>query len=195
MEHIRDVALAHFAKYGYEGTSLGSIAEEVGIRKPSLYAHFKSKEDLFLKVVVHAFHLESRRIFGYFADCRNAGTESVLRDFFDWLEKEYESSSTAKLVLRMCFFPPPALCDEVMDIVCPFLERLERMLARMLRRTSALGTDAAAADNAALAYITLVDGTAVELLFVGPDKYRRRVHAAWPIFWQGMNCLKEKETR
>ncbi|MFB5674783.1 TetR/AcrR family transcriptional regulator [Paenibacillus terreus] len=193
MEHIRDVALSHFAKHGYEGASLGSIADEVGIRKPSLYAHFKSKEDLFLKVVVHAFHLESRRIFSYFADCRNAGTEALLRDFFDWLEKEYEGSSTAKLVLRMCFFPPPALCDEVMDIVCPFLERLERLLARLLRRLEDRGT--AEADNAALAYITLVDGTAVELLFVGPDKYRRRVNAAWPIFWQGMNCSKEKETK
>lgn len=193
MEHIRDVALSHFAKYGYEGASLGSIAEEVGIRKPSLYAHFKSKEDLFLKVVAHAFHLESRRIFGYFADCRNAGTEALLRGFFDWLEKEYESSSTAKLVLRMCFFPPPALCDEVMDIVCPFLERLERMLARLLRRLEDRGT--AEADSTALAYITLVDGTAVELLFVGPDRYHRRVNAAWPIFWQGMNCLKEKETK
>lgn len=45
---IQLIALSHFAKYGYAGTSLSKVAEEVGIKKPSIYAHYKSKEDLFL---------------------------------------------------------------------------------------------------------------------------------------------------
>lgn len=39
-----------FAKYGYENTSLSFIAEESGVKKQTIYSHFKSKEDLFRAV-------------------------------------------------------------------------------------------------------------------------------------------------
>lgn len=35
-----------FAKNGYNGTSMEQIAQDVGIKTPSLYKHFKGKEDI-----------------------------------------------------------------------------------------------------------------------------------------------------
>lgn len=37
---ILQTAVSHFAKEGFEGASLSKIAEEVGIKKPSIYAHY-----------------------------------------------------------------------------------------------------------------------------------------------------------
>ena len=45
-EEIIDVTLKLASQYGLKAVSLGQIAEEIGIRKPSLYNHFKSKEEL-----------------------------------------------------------------------------------------------------------------------------------------------------
>ena len=45
-EKILDAALSLFAKNGYDGTSVEQIAELVGIKAPSLYKHFKVKEDI-----------------------------------------------------------------------------------------------------------------------------------------------------
>ena len=39
-------ALELFSKRGYEAVSLSEIAEEIGVSKPALYRHFKSKQDL-----------------------------------------------------------------------------------------------------------------------------------------------------
>ena len=42
---IMDAALTLFAENGYDGTSVEQIANIVGIKAPSLYKHYKSKED------------------------------------------------------------------------------------------------------------------------------------------------------
>lgn len=45
-ELILDAALDLFSKNGFEATSTGQIADAVGIRKSSLYNHFKNKQDI-----------------------------------------------------------------------------------------------------------------------------------------------------
>ena len=44
----------------------------------------------------------------------------------------------------------------------------------------------------AIAYLTLIDGVLVELLYGGNERYQIRVEAAWSIFWQGANGKEEK---
>lgn len=45
-ERKLDAALTLFAENGYDGTSVEQIANIVGIKAPSLYKHYKGKEDI-----------------------------------------------------------------------------------------------------------------------------------------------------
>ena len=48
-----------FAERGYHGTSIGDLAEALGVQKASLYAHIKSKQDLLYETMMEgsrAFH-------------------------------------------------------------------------------------------------------------------------------------------
>lgn len=46
-----DKALEIFWNRGYEGTSLAELTETLGVNKPSLYAAFGNKEELFMKAL------------------------------------------------------------------------------------------------------------------------------------------------
>lgn len=46
-QRILAEALTLFAENGYEAVSVGQIAEAVGIKAPSLYKHYKSKQSIF----------------------------------------------------------------------------------------------------------------------------------------------------
>jgi AcrR family transcriptional regulator len=50
-ERILDAAENLFAEKGYAATSLGDVADRVGIRSPSLYNHFRNKEALYEAVL------------------------------------------------------------------------------------------------------------------------------------------------
>jgi AcrR family transcriptional regulator len=50
-EKAIDAALFQFWRHGYEGTSLASLTEAMGINMPSLYAAFGSKEMLFRRAL------------------------------------------------------------------------------------------------------------------------------------------------
>ena len=59
-DKILEEALTLFAENGYDGTGVEQIAEKVGIKAPSLYKHFKGKEDIMNALIDSAeAHYES----------------------------------------------------------------------------------------------------------------------------------------
>ena len=61
-----DAALRLFQRKGYEGTSLTDLTEAIGVNRPSLYAAFGSKEELFRKVLAR------------YAEIRHSGISDAL---------------------------------------------------------------------------------------------------------------------
>ena len=58
-EELTRQAARLFAQKGYHGTSIGEIAEALGVQKGSLYAHIESKQDLLYEAMregAEAFH-------------------------------------------------------------------------------------------------------------------------------------------
>lgn len=53
-EKILYEALKLFSKYGYSDVTVKDVAEAVGIKAPSIYKHFKSKEEIFDTILKNA---------------------------------------------------------------------------------------------------------------------------------------------
>ncbi|MFB7088888.1 TetR/AcrR family transcriptional regulator [Streptomyces sp. NPDC056296] len=60
---ILDVAVEHFAQWGFHASSLARIAKDVGITQGGLLHHFRSKEDLLVSVLRHSDEQDAARFF------------------------------------------------------------------------------------------------------------------------------------
>ena len=64
-EKIFNISLDLFSKKGYDSVSLREIAEEVGIKKSSIYSHYSSKEAILMDIFnqfTNSFEIDSEEI-------------------------------------------------------------------------------------------------------------------------------------
>ena len=77
-DKILEEALTLFSENGYDGTGVEQIAEKVGIKAPSLYKHFKGKEDIMNALIDNA----EARYEEYFGSERHIGKLPENREEF-----------------------------------------------------------------------------------------------------------------
>ena len=186
---IKKVALNHFAEKGYEGTSMAHIAADVGIKKQSIYTHFKGKDDLFLQVCSDVFADELRFVINFIDSNITRPIENFLFDFLLQYKERYEKNDYTKFWLRTSFFPPNHLYDQVMNYVNGYLDKLEELLIPIMDKamieekfSSTIG-----AERAAIAFLAVLDGIFVEMLYGGPERFKKRLDASWYLYWRGLS--------
>ena len=115
VEQALDAALAVFWRHGYEGASLTDLTEAMGINRPSLYAAFGNKEQLFRR----ALDRYEGRAGAVFAAALNEPTalgaiERLMRGSVDGLTDCRNPSGCFLVVAAMSCGPgSAALRDEV----------------------------------------------------------------------------------
>lgn len=77
LDHIYSVAEKHFFAKQYKDVKLDNIANELEIKKPSLYYYFDNKRDFFIKTL--KFSMKK-----YIAEMRNVIEANDLFDFLYW---------------------------------------------------------------------------------------------------------------
>ena len=186
---IKEVALNHFTKNGYEGTSMAQIADEVGIKKQSIYTHFKGKDELFLQVCSDVFADELRFVIDFIENNSTRPIEDFLFGFLSHYKERYEKNDNTKFWLRISFFPPTHLYEQVMKSVYEYLDQLEELLYPIMEKAIKDGKISSTIDakRAVAAFLGVLDGILVEMLYGGPERLLKRLDASWYLYWQGLS--------
>jgi AcrR family transcriptional regulator len=123
---ILDAAEQLFAKNTYEGTTLREIAKQVGIREPSLYAHFTNKEAIYEAVIDRALLPFSNALLNWNA------SELTLKTLFDMpkrlLSLHAEHPYSAQILHREFISPPERISPKVLHWQKQFVDQSQHFM-------------------------------------------------------------------
>lgn len=186
-EKIKKAAVDNFGKYGYNGASLSKIAEDVGIKKPSLYAHFENKQALFDECMQSAM-ADFMDYAGELLNTDNKTAKQALYDLPESYVKNNKSSDTDRLFyLRFAYMPPEELGENMVRYSNDFIKSLAVLLDEPIRKLlEESGVSPKRHSIVHEAYLCMFDGLMVELLFGETKGYSKRLDYSWDVFMRGI---------
>lgn len=183
--------MKYFTIHGYEGASLSQIAEEVGMKKQSLYSHFKGKDDLFLQVLQEAKETELSSKLQYLSKVDAYHPHTDLLGYLQLVIDQFQKNEYLKFWLRMTFFPPLHLASAIDEAVIDTEHKIQTVLEGKFQDW--INANVIMKDDPSiptLAFLGVVDSIMLELAYGNDDKrLNDKLNASWTVFWRGISQL------
>ncbi|MEK8132193.1 TetR/AcrR family transcriptional regulator [Paenibacillus filicis] len=187
-ERIKEAALQLFTRNGYDGAPLSEIAAAVGIKTPSIYAHFKSKDDLFLAVMKDCLTEHNRRMQELISQLDGLPVWEKLRTILEGGSDSYLlGHEQVTFLKRAMLFPPAALEEQLRaqfvgseEVMHTALDKIfeEGMGSEQIRRESL--------DNLRASFYCVMDGLFLQNYYYRREDWKAKLDAVWLIFWKGI---------
>ena len=182
-EEALETALHLFWRKGYEGTSISDLTEAIGVNRPSLYAAFGSKEELFRRVL-------DRYAAGYDSAVSAALAQPTARDCAEALLMAYAQERSESEAAGCLLVQGALACSAESDAIrCELAARREAMVETLrvrFEQAQADGDFPADAQPADMAryVVTVMNGMSVQAAGgAGAEELRRVAEVAmgaWP---------------
>lgn len=144
-------AVEAFWRRGYSGTSLDDISAATGMNKPSLYAAFGDKREIYLKALEHYWGFGGEQLKDAFTVDRPL-REALLRAYQNALSIYFPRAGRPRGCFAISTATTEALEEpKIRALLAEGLRLLDRALERCMRRAQERGELARDADPATLA--------------------------------------------
>lgn len=185
-EKILKESRAFFASNGYEGTTMTMIANEIGIKKPSLYSHYTSKEQIFKDVL-------DKEVTDYIEFLHGGMTtdDSSVKKLLYKLLVEHalgDDEDSMNFYYRFIKYQPVELEDYVVDKFAEMEKETQEIFEKILNEGKKNGEIDPILFNSQIykTYFLLVDG-----LSTMPEAYKNQMNdqelfGIWEVFFRGI---------
>ena len=140
-----------FWKAGYAGTSLDDLVEATGMNRPSLYAAFGDKRDLYLKTLEH--YREESRALARAALADDPPLRVFLKRFYDKALELYLDDGPRGCYSIGTAATVAAVDDQVRAFLADSMRSTDSFLNHQIEKAKQRGEIAQEVDPAALAYL------------------------------------------
>ncbi|MDQ0061928.1 TetR/AcrR family transcriptional regulator [Paenibacillus harenae] len=184
-EKIKLAALTHFTESGYEGASMSQIAKEVGIKTPSIYAHFKSKEQLFLQLMQQVIDEEWEHYIKLLQEIREEPAQRKLYRIFGFFTDFAHLTSGQAFLKRTMVVPPRHLREQLRISFLQYEERISEHIIDIIREGQREGLIANRDEQRIVAELyAFIDGLLVEYQFYNSALFEQRKRLLWESLWR-----------
>lgn len=196
LDRLRAAAAELFAERGYVGASMTGIAKKLGLRKPSLYNYYPSKEELFMELLERSLTAWSETSG---SALQEDGTfQERLRIH---LEKTVGFAVQNPHAMALCRLAVAQVAGTFGDRVQAHLleERVGYQSEMEAFFTAALDAGAVAAETPetlALAWLTFLDGVLTHQLFAIGERrpyFLDHLEELFRLFWRGIAAHGEDD--
>ncbi|MBA4495785.1 TetR/AcrR family transcriptional regulator [Paenactinomyces guangxiensis] len=187
---IKTAAIKLFSQYGYKQTTISKIAEEVGIKAPTIYSHYKNKEDLFLQIFEEVIFEHVHHIKKVAEKTKNMNVEQRLFQILCEAALYYtHDEKKIHFLKHTMIFPPQELKEEIKK---KFYES-EEMFSNLLRSLFSEGIQQQKIRNIPIEHLLtsfycLLDGLFTQMLYGSRTNMESKLHNVWGIYWAGIRA-------
>ncbi|MEY8001748.1 TetR/AcrR family transcriptional regulator [Clostridium sp. Mt-5] len=199
IDKIKLEAMKLFAVHGYEKTSMQLIANNVGIKKASLYAHFKGKEDIFFSIVNDCIKNNKEELKILSKQLKSMKTiEQKLYAVFCHISlypTEKNKDIEFNFFKRNMFFPPEELKDVLHQKLNSYEEELYSLILGIINKGLSYGelkTDNNAEDLLK-AFMCTADGVMLQIHYYSVKEFFNIGKSVWKVFWNGIGASDRRE--
>ncbi|RKQ12373.1 TetR/AcrR family transcriptional regulator [Ureibacillus endophyticus] len=184
---IKDAAITLFSQKGYEATTLNEIATKVGIKKPSLYVYFSSKQELFLTIFEELLEEYKMRMEQIIEEVDSAFEEEKLFILFEKYVFAFADEPVKSLFWNRVFlFPPLDLKEEILGkiskVESTFIEKESTLIKDLIVQNIIRDISD---ESALLAFRSLREGLLMTYL-INPHLERNKIKEIWKTYWHGL---------
>lgn len=184
-ERIKQAALTMFTESGYEGASLSEIAKAVGIKTPSIYAHYKSKEQLFLQLIKEVIVEERKQYMDLLQVIAHEPIKEQVYRLFEFFTDLKHITTGQAFLKRTILVPPRHLRDQLRDDFMRYENELTEGIAVVLHQGASVGLfDSQEEERLIAVFYVCVDGLLVENQLYEEELFEKRKQMVWLSLWQ-----------
>jgi AcrR family transcriptional regulator len=185
---IMERARILFSRRGFDAASMEDIARQVGIRKASLYAHFRGKQAIFREVFASVLDEYARFLGGTLASLSG---QALLKDRLASLLVAYagyfRNTDVMSFWFRVSMMPPAFMkkefLRETLRVELGFVDRLTGVFREGMKSGELKRQNAA---NVSTAFYQLVMGLGMTLAFYPVVNSRKLTRDCLGVFWRGI---------
>lgn len=180
-------SLALFANQGYFGTSMDDIANAVGIKKASLYSHYKGKESIFTAIFDNILDDYSTFIDNLTAFSEETNSIDMLFNIFSGYVKNCQNNNKMVFWDRYYYYPPEYLKDYISEktyeIEMLFLNKITVIIEQGIEDGELQNNDA---NSVALSFYYMMIGFAMTIKFYEDKDIDKDIARCTTVFFEGI---------